>query len=299
MKTLYIGLAFTGLIGLTACNEGEHLDTELDSNSVDSTQIATENDKKEGDGITYSVPTPNELFDIIKESGAELKTEIVNSLNNEEKYVENGSKALNFGVYSADLGYMSCFDYGIEFIKYVKTTERLGDELGISNVFDQELMDRIEANEENTDSLFNISNDTYFESYQQLEEEGKGAELSLIIGGGYIESLYILTQLVPEYSDSNVLIEKIGDQNLALENIISFCTPYTDNADVESLILDLTDINNSYIDNMDLVESEGQVTDENGVAVISSGNHLEMNQKTFDAVKTKVTEIRTKITQNN
>jgi hypothetical protein len=71
--------------------------------------------------IDYSVPTPNELFEIIKAEGGELNIELINSLENEENYIDLKSKSLNFGIYSADLGYMSCFDHSIEFLKYTKT----------------------------------------------------------------------------------------------------------------------------------------------------------------------------------
>ena len=45
---------------------------------------------------------------------------LVNSLENSENYVDVKSKALNFGVYSADVAYLSCFGIGIDFLKYFK-----------------------------------------------------------------------------------------------------------------------------------------------------------------------------------
>jgi hypothetical protein len=244
------------------------------------------------------VPTPNELFDIIRSSGGELRMDLINSLDNVDKYVDSKSKALNFGVYSADLGYMSCFDNGVEFLQYTKAIEKLGLDIGISDVFDQELMDKIEKNEGNSDSLFLISNETYYDSYQYLEENGKGVELALIIVGGYVESLYIVSHLVDNYSDDNPIIERIGGQKVVLENLIDFCMTYMDDVSVNETIQDLMDLEKIFDENMDFVEEETKVTDVDGIAMVQGGGHYKMNEKTFNAVKTKITELRNKITQN-
>ena len=178
--------------------------------------------------VEYAVPTPNELFEIIKLQGGKQKVGLVNDLNNRGNYVELKSKALNFGVYSADLAYMSCFGIGTEFLMYFKAIEEIGEELGISGAFDEELMERIENNEGDTDSLFSISNDTYYDSYLYLEENDKGVELSLIMAGGFIESLYIVTHLVDKFKEGDPIIEKIGDQKLVLENLLDFIIEYSE-----------------------------------------------------------------------
>ncbi len=250
--------------------------------------------------ISYSVPTPNELFEIVKSLGGELNVELINSLDNKDNYVDLKSKALNFGVYSADLGYMSCFENGIEFLKYTKAIENLGNELGISEVFDQDLMDRISNNEDDFDSLFTISNETYYDSYLYLEENKKGQELSLIIIGGYIESLYIITNLVTEYSDDNPIIEKIGDQNLVLENIIDFCGQYADEEAVSEALSNIMELKSVFDENMSFVEADenSEATEASeGIVTLKSTGRYAMNEQTFNIVKTEITELRNNITQ--
>jgi len=294
-----IGAIVCSVLLITSCNSSSDIEVDVtESDTLQQTENNVENVETNENKIEYSVPTPNELFDIVKLQGGELNIELVNSLDNQEKYIDSKSKALNFGVYSADIGYMSCFDHGIEFLKYTKAIEKLGDDLGISDVFDKELMDRIENNEGDTDTLFLISNQTYYNSYQYLEENEKGTELSLIIGGGYIESLYIVSHLVDKYSDDNPIIDRIGDQKLVLENIIDFCMTYMDDQSVNEMMNDLMDLGKVFEDNMSFVESDSKVENDGDVTVLTGGGHFEMNEKAFNAIKEKITELRNKITQN-
>jgi hypothetical protein len=272
---------------------------------IDVSEIAVDTVKTElveaitvdDNSIEYSVPTPNELFDIIRSQGVALNIDLINDLSNKDTYVDTKSKAINFGIYSADIGYMSCFEHNLEFVKYSKVIEELGAELGISDVFDGELMSRIESNEGNSDSLFVISNDTYYNSYQHLEENNKGTELSLIISGGFIESLYIIANLAGEYSDDNAIIERIGGQKIVLENIIDFCSTYMDNESVSEIMTDLDELGQVYEANMDFIEETSNETTENGITSLNGGGHFVMNEKAFLAIKEKITEIRTKLTQ--
>jgi hypothetical protein len=248
--------------------------------------------------VDYSVPTPNELFEIIKLQGGKQQMNLVNSLDNSENYVDVKSKALNFGVYSADVTYLSCFGIGIDFLKYFKKIEELGEELGISGAFDEGVMERIENNEANSDSLFMISNDTYYNSYMYLEENQKGVELSLIMVGGYIESLYIITNLVKTYSDTDPIVEKIGDQKVVMENLIDFISQYGDDASVAEVITDLKSLSEVFEQNMTFQESSSKVSNsEDGTLMISGGGAYIMTKDAFDKIKAKSAELRLKYTK--
>jgi hypothetical protein len=281
---------------LISCNSD--IDVDVSDIIVDSVKTElVENITANESAIEYSVPTPNELFDIIRSQGVSLNIDLINDLSNKDTYVDTKSKAINFGVYSADIGYMSCFEHNLEFIKYSKVIEELGADLGISEVFDGELMTRIESNEGNSDSLFVISNDTYYNSYQHLEENNKGTELALIISGGFIESLYIISNLAGDYSDDNAIIEKIGGQKIVLENIIDFCSTYMDEESVSEIMIDLDELGQVYEANMDFIEESSSITTENDIVTLNGGGHFVMNEQAFTAVKEKIIEIRTKLTQ--
>jgi hypothetical protein len=288
-----VGASFAFLVA--GCS-GSSDENEIQNVDIDSTDLVTADSTLQV--VDYSVPTPNELFEIIKLQGGKQQMNLVNSLENSENYVDVKSKALNFGVYSADVAYLSCFGIGIDFLKYFKKIEELGEELGISGAFDQGVMERIENNEANADSLFTISNDTYYNSYMYLEENQKGVELSLIMAGGYIESLYIITNLVKTYSDNDPIVEKIGDQKVVMENLIDFITQYGDDASVADVITDLKSLSEVFEKNMTFQESSSKVSNsEDGTLMISGGGAYIMTKDAFDKIKAKSTELRLKYTK--
>ncbi|WP_027419354.1 hypothetical protein [Crocinitomix catalasitica] len=296
-KVIVASLIFTSFgLMLGSCGGTESDDQDI--NVIDTLVTPEVEIDPNQSGITYSVPTPNELFDIIKLQGGEQQINLVNPLENSDNYIDQKSKSLNFGIYSADIAYLSCFGIGTDFLKYFKKIEELGTDLGISGAFDADLMSRIESNESNTDSLFLISNDSYYESYEYLEQNDKGVELSLIMAGGYIESLYIICNLVDTYSADNPIITKVGDQKVVLESLIDFIASYADNVLVEETINDLLGLSDVFENNMEFVESSSDVkSNDEGKLTVTGGGSFKMNEAAFVAIKNKANELREKFTK--
>jgi len=291
-KTLFAGLMAATCAGFMMSCGGDGED-ELQTVVVNDSIPANTNDQP---AVEYAVPTPNELFEIIKIQGGEQRVGLVNPLDNRSNYVDMKSKALNFGVYSADLAYMSCFGIGTEFLMYFKSIEEMGTELGIEGAFDEELMGRIENNEGDTDSLFAISNESYYDSYLYLEENDKGVELCLIMAGGYIESLYIVCSLVDKFKEGDPVIEKIGDQKLVLENLLDFILQYSDDESVSEIMDDLISLSEVFETSMEFEESGTSIDKgENNMLVLSGGGSYKMTKNSLEKITAKAKELRDNI----
>ncbi len=291
-KKIIVGALCTTTLLIASCGGNPEENEVQNIDLVDSTAVVDSADMNMRT-VEYSVPTPNELFEIIKLQGGEQQTGLVNPLKNADNYVDQRSKSINFGVYSADIAYLSCFGIGTDFLKYFKKIEELGDDLGISGAFDEGMMDRIQNNEGDTDSLFAISNDSYYDSYFYLEENDKGTELALIMSGGYVESLYIICNLVEKYDKNDPIIKKIGDQKIVLENLIDFISNYNDDEDVMNIITDMKALSTVFEENMVFEDSESSMTsDENGALTLSGGGSYEMTEAAYTAIKQKATELR-------
>lgn len=291
-KNLIVGIAAVSVFGLLPSCGGSNEDDTTNVVVKDTTTVVDQNEQP---AVEYAVPTPNELFEIIKIQGGEQKVGLVNPLDNRSKYVELKSKALNFGVYSADLAYMSCFGIGTEFLMYFKAIEEMGEELGISGAFDKDLMERIENNEGDSDSLFEISNETYYDSYLYLEENDKGVELCLIMAGGYIESLFIICNLVDKFDAKDPVVEKIGDQKLVLENLMDFILQYSDDQMVSEVLDDLISLSEVFETSMEFEESGTTVDNTDGKLVLSGGGSYKMTPNALEKIKAKATELRNNI----
>jgi hypothetical protein len=261
---------------------------------VENDEPETKDTVDEGPKPFYQIPTPNELFTVIKEIGGKAKNDLMNSPANVDKYTDNYAKGINFGVYSADLAYASAYEMGPTSLDYFKVIEKMGDDLGISGAFDKTIFERVEKNLTNGDSLLSISNDTYFEAYSYLEENEKGAVLGLIVTGGWIESMYIVTNLVDKYSDNNPIIERIAGQKYTLENLLGFLYNYADDENIGMAVAELEKIQAVY----GTMEESGDIHEtsvakEGDVNVISGGKTLKMTKETFEELKAVVKEIRT------
>lgn len=249
--------------------------------------------KEEGNKPFYQIPTPNELFTVIKEIGGKARTDLMNPVANADKYVGNYEQALNFGAYSADLAYASAYEMGATSLDYFKVIEKMGDGLGVSGAFDKTIFDRVQKNLNNGDSLLSISNDTYFEAYAYLEENEKGPTLGLIVTGGWIESMYIVTNLVDKYSENNPIVDRIAGQKYSLENLLGFLYGYMDDENVGMAVAELEKVQAVY----DMMEESGDIESttlekEGDVNVISGGTQLKISEDTFNELKAIVKEIR-------
>lgn len=294
-KSSVIASVIVGSLAVVSCG-GEEDKKKNDANTVENNEIDSTNNGEVSGFELPGIPTPNDLFDLVKSIGVEKKPGITNNVEKVSEYVDSKSKALNFGVYSADLGYIACFEAGPDFLDYFNVIKTLGDDLGISAAFDPSLIKRIETNEGNLDSLFAVSEDTYFESYAFLEENGKGKELALIIAGGWVESMHIIFQLAGEYEEGNPLNENIAGQQVVLESILEFMARYQED-DMMEVLEKFSNVLMSYTENMTYEEADTEVKTEGNKVVLGGGSEFSMNKQAFNEIKAQITELRNYITK--
>ena len=105
------------------------------------------------DGKVFSIPSPIQTAMLIKNSGTNYNRDILNEPSKVTNYSTNFKKAINLGIYGADLGYVTMYDQTQDAISYLTAVKSIGDDLGVSSAFDLELVERFEKNIGNQDSL--------------------------------------------------------------------------------------------------------------------------------------------------
>ena len=280
---------FAGLM-LTSCGSDKS-EEELSTDSVDSVAVAPPAETEE---ISFQVPSPGEMLSFIKSVGKKgnKNTSFLNSTDNAKNYVDAKSKALNFGIYSCDLSYCSIFEIGADIMKYFKTVKTLGDDIGVSASIRPELMKRLDSNASNADSLAVISDQMYNDSFETLQNGQQGNTLALVIAGGYIESLFIVTNLV-SYEKGSDAVQRIADQKIALENIIGFMKKYESDAGVSETIKSMEALKAEFDK---LKEHEAAAQKSEGKVVLGGGTEIEIDANQFKAISEKVKEIRNSFT---
>jgi hypothetical protein len=291
-------LVFSFALIFMSCQNNE-VNTE-ESEVVDLEEQVVEESQSDVDlSVTYQVPTPNELFTLFSDVEVNFDANLLNSTTNTEKYTSNKIKALNFGVYSTDLAFAANFGEATASLKYFSVIKNIGDELNVNNAFDQLVFDRIEQNIQanNSDSLFNLSNETYYNAYSYLKDNERGSTLSLIVVGGWIESLYILTNLV-DYEVDKELLSRIADQRLTLENLYGFMAEYQSDSDVSEMMASLLPIEEVLM-NLESEESSIETgVDDNGTYNLDGGADFFLSQDEFISLKEAVNALRTTIVES-
>lgn len=247
----------------------------------------------------FQVPSPGEMLTFIKMVGGKNNKDVsfLNSPDNQKNYSDNKSKALNFGVYSCDLSYCSIFEIGAQALKYFKTVKQMGDQIGVSTAIKPEVLKRLESNLGNPDSLAVITDDVYFSSFEVLENSKQGPTLSLVVAGGWIESLYIATNLNSgKFDEKSAIVERLADQKYTLDNLIEFLKKYQSDANVAAVISQFTELQSEFnkIGEKDAATISAK---ESKMKTLGGGKQLVITADQYKVIVDKIKEIRNSYTQ--
>lgn len=245
----------------------------------------------------FTIPSPNEQFDLLQNLGGEVNALLVHDLAKLDGYSTTNSVALNFGVYAADAAYLMRFNQGKSvFMNYVSGLDKMGGKLGISEIYGSDLVETIESAQDDTDLLYDISSENYLKVYDKMIENDKSSELALIIAGGWIETMHILFNTAGEFDEKKDIQESITEQRYVLENLIDFISAFKDDSDVSEIIDLLKSVATSY-DELDCESTEVEVKkDENNSVILLGGSSCLFTPESFNAMKALITNIRNSIT---
>ena len=278
---------------ISACgNSTENADTAAgDTLAVDTTAMTASDEPQE----YISIPAPDEMFSFMKDlGGAGKSTSHLNNPDNYKNYVDTRSKALNFGIYATDFLYCSTFDYGAEGLKYFLNVKRLGDDLGISGVISESMGDRIKKNIGKNDSLTDISNTLYFSAISELEKSDKAGVLSLLIVGGWIESMNIVTNMA-KYKAGDPAIDRIAEQKYTLDNLIAYLDKSKADENVAAVITQLNDLKTAY-DQLKEESTGGTVSSKGNKKVLGGGTTISITEAQYKTIVEKVKTIHDSFT---
>ncbi len=243
----------------------------------------------------YQMPTPNELFSLVRAMAGDGTKRSLNPASNADKYVSLKSRAFNFGVYSTDLVYASYFKLNVEVARYYLTTKKLADGLGIASAFSDADFVRLEANLTRGDSLEVISNEAYTKAYAKLQDEKMGPTLAMVLAGGWVESMHLLTMQIQAFGKSDGLMARVAEQKVTLEQLIDMMAVHEADPDVALLRKDLLAIRDIYDQlNVKRVVHKGVST--SGRMVLGDDVMMEMTDDKFQMLVQAVDALRNRMT---
>jgi len=258
---------------------------------VDSTQTTILN----VNGEIFSIPSPIQTAFLIKGSGAAYSKEILNPSNKASDYSTNFSKALNLGIYGADLGYVTIYDQNQDAIGYLNSAKKLADELGVSGAFDASTIERFAKNLGNKDSMLVLVGVAYRSSDSYLKNNDRSDVSGLVLAGGWLESLFFATNVYKTKPNEDVK-RRIAEQKTSLQSLIKLLTQFYSQPEYTEFVDNLNDLS-SVFDGVEFKYTyEKPTTDaEKKLTTITSKSEVNITPEQIESITQKVKSIRSQI----
>lgn len=223
----FIILIFVFIASLTFsnCNNDEEDDSQ--NGTIDSAELQNPTLVKINDRL-FSIPSPFQIALLVKDNNVPFDKNLLNLVQNQANYSTNYKQALNLGIYGADLSYLNIYEQLPDAASYFAVVKVLSKELGISSTLDEKIIKRIEDNSNNRDSLLYILSTIYRNADAYLFNNDRNEIGLLILAGGWLESLYIMTKTLQVKSNREIL-SRVGEQKHPLDNLIELLRPYYGN----------------------------------------------------------------------
>lgn len=248
--------------------------------------------------VYHRFPSPEEMMSILESANLQYEGDLVNEASKSKEYLNSRAQALNLGVYSADLAYLTLFDKHKEASPYFESLYKLSDELKIASAFDAKLLIRIQSNLNNSDTLKVLMNQAFTSISDFLVANDKERIFAIISIGGFVEALYLSFNLAGDFSEDNVIIQRIADQKLVLENIINYSTRFKDDPALAGALRIIEPIVQMYQEISETPVETKITKSEDGKIIISGGNKITITEEQYNKLKEATLSSRKMITQN-
>jgi len=267
-------------------NVGKKIDKMIDSSNV---AIGVS-------GKIFIIPSPIQTAMLIQKSGAQYNKSIMNGTDKVNSYSTKFQKCLNLGIYGADLGYTTLYDQTQDALLYFKVTNTLATDLGLSNAFDKNLIERFQKNLGTKDSMLSLVSVAYRSSNDFLKNNERNEEAALIIAGGWVETLNFAINVMKTKGNEDVK-RRIAEQKNTLNNLISLLSAYQGNEEYAELLKKLNDLRSEYDKVQYKYVYERPVTNEvTKLTTITSKSEISITPENIQAIGEKIAAIRGLIT---
>lgn len=245
-------------------------------------------------GELFSVPSPIQTALLIQKSGITYDKSILHASNKVNTFSTDYSKSINLGIYGADLGYVSLYNQTQDALGYLASVKQLADKLGISAAFDASTMERIKNNVTNKDSMMVLVGIAYRGSDAYLKNNQRTNVSSLILTGGWIESMHFSVTAYKS-KPTEVVRFRIAEQKQALNSLLKILGNSTE-PEVVALTAQLADLNKIYDGIQFKYNFVEPVTDTTKkLTYINSTTEVIVSDEQIALITDKIKEIRNKI----
>ena len=209
-------------------------------------KVVEETIKEEIQEYSYPIASAFDVTNMLNEIEASYIVGITNDADKAANYFSEKDRAINLGIYTADLAYATTYNQKADVQSYFKASETLVRELDLTSAFDENLPDKIEANLDNKDQLVEIITDMFQNAYSYLNQQGRTEVSYLVLSGTVIEGLYLTTHISENSFQNPKLIQAILFQKEPLMKLEEMMAEYKDSELLKDVYADIEKINAVY-----------------------------------------------------
>ena len=291
-SALLLILFFAGVIA--GCKSGGTKPAEDEMETLVPDNKALYEDIKQAEKIFNALPSPLESAMLIKSAGAKFDEDQMNAVSNVNSYLTTKAKALNLGIYTCDLSFASLYEQTQLIIDYMNAAKKMADGLGILEAIEQETIDELEQNINNSEKIMEVVSETFLNSNSYLEENGQPAVAAMVLVGGWFEGLYISTRLVDMNDfNGNKLVSRIIDQKLSIDILLNLLESSKGNPAVDELITEVRKLKLVF-DKISISTSpvSAEYDQSSNSTMLKSQVRTDMTREVFRELANTVAEIR-------
>jgi hypothetical protein len=242
---LFILLSILVFTGCNGCSSNQPNDDELSvapGDSIGSPLLLGEDIMSD---VIQNISSPVEMANMIKSSGVDFSQRILNNPDVVSKYETQFKKALNLGIFSADLGYLNIFDKNNIVVSYLMAAKTLADGIKVGQFFDYESLRDAAQNSGNLDALMEMSISSFNKIDSYLYSQNRSDVSTLIITGAWVEGMY-LSAMVYNDIKKKEMSDRIAEQKHVIEILEIIFENYRSQPNFPPLIEGIQELNEAY-----------------------------------------------------
>jgi hypothetical protein len=194
----------------------------------------------------YPLPTSAEVIKMLTELEVGYIIGIANPVENTKKYFTSQARATNLGVYGADLSYATLYNIQQEVINYLNAIRSLASELNMSQIYNEDLYEQIKQNFDNKDELVKLLTGAFNDSYGYLSENDQQSLALLVVGGAWVEGMYLTTHVSEAAYQVAGISGVLLDQKKSFEVFLELTQPYATDPAVSEFLTILEPVKKVY-----------------------------------------------------
>jgi hypothetical protein len=248
MKKIIAGVIIPILISslaiLTSCTSCKDRTAGKEQKKVEQEQVKTIENQIETN--VYPLPTSASVIKTLTELEVGYIIGLSNPVENTKKYFSGTTRAINLGVYGADLSYATLYNIQQEVINYLNAIRSLSNELNMSKIYNEDLYEKIKANFDNRDELVKILTTAFNDTYAYLTENDQQPLALLVVGGAWVEGMYLTTNVTDAAFQAAKFSRVLLEQKKSFELFLEITKPYLSDPSVGDFVKLLDPVRKTY-----------------------------------------------------